>query len=243
MKTKVQVRWAHIAAGVIAWAGIIQFGLAVRAAIVAYPGGQYSMGRQFLSDLGATRAAGGESNSESARLFNRAAVLLGLSAVPFFLLLPSTLPAEGKPRYVRAMQWALGAAGAASALGLVGIGLTPYDVYFVAHCVALALWLAPMLLLAVVWLLVCVRHERASLGLLSVTLFLVFASLLYGLSGPHGYAVFQKLVVATAIVWFALLFLQVSAATVTVVTTSSRVQHVERQAARYMAELQRRPRK
>jgi hypothetical protein len=67
-------------------------------------------------------------------------------------------------------------------------------------------------------------------------------SAMYAIAGQGG-TVFQKVVVAAAIFWFLLLFVQVASLTVTVVSGSSRVLIVERQAKRYIAKIQRNPRK
>jgi hypothetical protein len=236
-KHGLQIRWPHILTGLIAWGGIIQFGLAVYAAIEAYPGGEYSLRDQFLSDLGCTATDGGHDNSASAALFNRAAIWLGVSLLPFFVVLPKTVLENGLGRDVSiAAAVAFGAGGCLSACGLIGIGLTPYDRYLVTHNAALGLWLLPMLGMSVAWLGMSMDSGKASPWLVMATMFLVVMAMLF--VGAGGNTLFQKVVICAAVVWFALLFLQVASATVTVIV-SSRARQAERQAVRYMAQLQR----
>lgn len=67
--------------------GIIQFLFMIFLAIIFYPGG-YNFFGYFLSDLGAVRSRNGELNTLPSLLFSIAFSLLGLSLVPFWLLIP-----------------------------------------------------------------------------------------------------------------------------------------------------------
>ena len=128
--------------GLVACLGIGQFLAATCAATASYPsaaGGAvsgYELSSHFLSDLGCTKTPDGLPNSNSASLFNRSVIGLGIALIPFLCVLAS---------HCGRAAWLAGACGCVSSAGLVGIGLTPYDIYFTAHHVALGLWLVPML--------------------------------------------------------------------------------------------------
>lgn len=134
-----RVTWPYRLALVGAW----QACLALLVAACCYPGGSLAHPRapgyrffdNALSDLGLTRAWSMGPNAVSALVFNSAMVLLGLTVLPFFLRLADTVPHA--PRRGRAAAWL----GAVSALGLIGVGLTPFDRLADGHNLALALWL------------------------------------------------------------------------------------------------------
>ena len=95
-------RRVRIFISVVACLGLLQFLLALAYAITHYPGG-YSFFGNFLSDLGRTRASG-EDNMLCSQVFNRSIVALGLSLLPFFALVPSTLGSS--PRRRGSSPWA-----------------------------------------------------------------------------------------------------------------------------------------
>ena len=148
----------HLLVSLVACAGILQFLASLFLAVNLYAGGTgdqpelkgYSWTGNFLSDLGRTRAWSGSDNASSARMFNRSVLLLGSSLLPFFAVLPSVLERN------RAAIWL---AGTLSACGLVGIGLTPYDRHFVAHHIALGVWVARCCILVLAYL-VCRGRAR-----------------------------------------------------------------------------------
>ncbi len=208
--------------GLVAIVGIIQFGVAVGGAMNA-SAQEYRMTSQFLSDLGRS------DNPASAPIFNRGVIFLGLTLIPFFLVMP---------RVLHRLRTTLRVAGVMSACGLIGIGLTPYDRYFAAHQVFLVLWIAPMLLLMVLFFINAVLDGFATRWLTISTLLTVFAVCGYALIGIHqGHVVFQKLVAVLAVGWFALVFLSVLVTTVGSIT--SRREIVEHQAAKYLRSIER----
>jgi hypothetical membrane protein len=123
--------------------GVVQFLVLCALAMRSYPGGTmadrqtvgYAFSENFLSDLGMTKSWSGQPNPTASLLFNAAMVVLGLSIIPFFLFLPSHAPDQSESLRIAAML------GVVSALALVGIGLTPFDVHPDAHAGALVLWL------------------------------------------------------------------------------------------------------
>lgn len=209
--------------------GLAQFLVAVTYAITYYPGG-YSFFSDFLSDLG--RNATDRASPGVSRLFNRSIVLLGLSLLPFFALVPSTVDSGGRT------SWVFGIGGAISAVGLIGIGLTPYDVYTTAHNVALALWLGPMFVLAILYLTLAFGSDNASPGLIACTASLILAVLVYGVAGFHSaYVTMQKVTVLLSIIWFIVLASRVMLTSVTQIST--RRQQIEHLADLYVKRLER----
>lgn len=216
--------------------GIVQFLVAVVIAIRCYPGDTggadrgYSMAGNFLSDLGRWQTESGKDNAVSAAIFNGSVILLGITLLPFFAILPATL------RSLRVLVWF---SGSLAAIGLIGIGLTPYDRHFIAHHVFLGLWIGPMLILLVGYLIASEWSGRAAWVLGACTLALVYAVLAYAGAGSHGgHVVMQKVTVAISIVWFALIGVNVAVATVQVVSMSGRRQIAEWQAEEYMKAIQ-----
>ncbi len=134
--------------------------------------------------------------------------------------------------------------GIIAALGLIGIGLTPVDLFYVPHHIALVMWVLPMPVMSTFFAYVCFR-SAGILGWLAGSVATIMATVLvvaiffYALAGsPGGYVVMQKIVVGISIVWFLLLAIRVSLATVQVVTVGRREQ-IAQQAEEYSATLKR----
>ncbi len=182
----------------VACLGVVQFVCLVVAAIRAYPGGAgHAFFGNFLSDLG-------RSNTPGSMLFNGAIIVLGLSLFPFFAALLATGMDSTTSTKVTAV------AGMISALGLIGIGLTPYDRYFVAHHVALALWIGPMFVVVFAYTAAVAKEQETSSCLLAISAAMVIAILSYALIGTHhGYIAMQKATVALSFVWFAMIVVRV----------------------------------
>lgn len=225
----------------IACLGIGQFLVSLILAVNLYAGGTsleprsqgYAWTGNFLSDLGRTRAWSGADNAASARKFNRAVIVLGASLLPFFAVLAWVLEQS------RAAIWL---SGTLSACGLIGIGLTPYDQHFVAHHIALGVWIGPMFILVLAYLFAATQRDEASLGTITCTVALLMAVIGYGAAGSHaGYVAMQKVTVVLSIFWFGGITFRV--ATVTAQQITGRGPLIERQAERYMQQLQRRHRR
>ncbi len=166
-------------------------------------------------------------NSASATVFNGSVIILGAALLPFFSILPTTI---GR---LRKLVWI---SGTLSALGLIGIGLTPYDRHFAAHYVALGLWIGPLFVLLAGHLIASVEDGQTSFARSALTLALLCAISIYALAGTHsGYVVMQKLTAAVAIVWFSMIGISLGGTMVHIV--SGRRRMTERQAERYMKTL------
>jgi hypothetical membrane protein len=214
--------------GLVAFLGIAQFLYSAPHAMSVYPGG-YSVTENFLSDLGCRATHRHEDNSASALIFNRSIVVLGFSLIPFFTVMPAVLPRRGLT---------IRCSGLLSAIGLIGVGLTPYDQYFVEHHLALGLWIAPMLVMVVNFAAGADLGRTVSTSLTVCTSLVVLAAWAYAFAGDHrGHVIFQKALAIFAVFWFCLVFLIVSVSTVQ--SVSSRRLTIERQARQYLEVIQR----
>jgi hypothetical membrane protein len=225
-----QTSRTHLIVSLVAFLGIVQFLVAVAIAIQHYPadfGRGYSIFDNYLSDLGRSRTFWGQDNSVSAALFNRSAVILGASLLPFFVILPTTIGALRKAVWV---------SGILSALGLIGIGLTPYDLHFTAHMTALGLWIGPMVVLVVCHLIASGLDDEISLARKACALALVLALVTYALLGTQREGIIvQKLTVGVAMLWFLMIGVRVGGTVVRIVSTRNPA--IEQQARRYMETL------
>ncbi|MCX7421830.1 MAG: hypothetical protein NT013_20085 [Planctomycetia bacterium] len=227
----IQLNRSHFLLSVAAWSGMLQFVVCVYFAMQLFADG-YSLGQNFLSDLGRTVSLASRQSNPSCLLFNVSVVVLGTSLLGFFALVPSETN-EG--------QWYVRLPGIMSATGIVGIGLTPYDVLFVPHILALVLWLAPMVVLLIAHVVSSATSNRGS----SVTRWLALATICavlgYAIAGSHnGYVFMQKITASLAIVWFLAIaspFSPVYRATMNYV--SQRRVLAEKQAMKYMKLLER----
>lgn len=220
--------------GLFAMFGIGQFAFSLVLAVDRYGDEDgYSATENFLSDLGRTRTIDGLNNVTASAIFNRSVVILGLSLVPFSCALTTVLDKH---------RVAVPAFGVVSSLGLMGLGLTPYDRYFVGHNVSLGLWLGPMMVMVLAFLRSLRSEGAGSRKLAGVTVLLVLATIGYALVNHHsGHVVFQKIVAVLAVIWFLLVFASVSVSTFQSVFPRQLL--AERQAMRYMEAIRRGPRR
>jgi hypothetical protein len=222
-KTSWQLNRINVVFGLIALLGILQFFCMSCWAIRNYPGG-YSVAGHFLSDLGRRTTLDGSENSVCSRVFSRSVVALGIALIPFFAVMPMTFD-SGRS--------VLGGSGVLSASGLIGIGLTPYDDYFVLHHIALGIWVVPMLVMVITFLVLARSAGAASVILSIGSVLVVLAILGYALAGDHnGYVIMQKVLAVLAVTWLCLVFITVSVSTVRAV--SSRRVIAEQQAEHYL---------
>ena len=227
-----QVKWqfnrTNIVCGSIAILGIVQFAASVIHSIGEYPGG-YDVGTHFLSDLGRTRTLTGFNNEICASRFNRSLILLGILLIPFFVTMSSTF------EHGRAVSTA---SGVCSAVGLIGIGSTPYNVYLLEHLMALGMWLVSTLLMVASFFVYSRLNRISSLLLAVITLCFFGVAWKYVSAGSHtGHVVFQKILVVVAICWFVLVFLIASISTIHSIASFRLTQ--EHSARRYIRAIER----
>lgn len=224
------VNRSHFLLSVAAWCGMLQFLVGTYWAMEVYPGG-YSLGGNFLSDLGRTVSASGAANP-SCVLFNVSVVILGTALLGFFVFVPAMIEER---------KWWIRGPGVLSAAGVVGIGLTPYDKFFGPHIVALVMWLGPMVVLLLAHLATTADTSRSAILTRLVALATILAVFGYACAGFHDGRVFmQKVTAGLAIVWFLAIASPFSPVYRTAFTyISQRRVLAERQALKYMKTLER----
>ena len=248
-KSKTRIDGWLAMAVIIAILSTVQFAVFTSLSMAAYPGGDYrdrrpdapSMGydwnHNWLSDLGRSRTWTGKLNTASARYFNSSIIMLGVGLLFFFGIFHRSVDED------KIAAWFMQACGALASMGLIALGLTPVDLAYSSHLIALAAWVVPMPVMAFLFAYQCFRSAGfigsiAGTIAAAMALVMTFAILCYAAAGsPSGYVVMQKIVVAISIIWFLLLALRVSLATIEIVTLS-RLEKINQQAERYSARLQ-----
>ena len=147
--------------------GILQFLEGIYSAISVFPE-PFSIFNRFLSELGCDSKATVDSRS----LFERSTVLLGLSMFPFFYGI-----ARAHAEELPGQTMAFCASGIVSAVGLMGIGVTPYNRFLTFHIFAILLWLVPMLFM-VLRPLPGMQQQQTSAGV-NVRRFVVWGAVVY----------------------------------------------------------------
>ena len=113
-------------------------------AILMYPGGTYSnsashgysMGFNFLSDLGRTISFSNNNNFISSFLFNSSLILSGIVFVMFFFKVQNIFQKETSKHIITIGSFG----GICGGIALVGVGATPSDLYLNLHII-FATWL------------------------------------------------------------------------------------------------------
>ena len=113
-------------------------------AMLTYPGSTYldnlspgySFTRNFLSDLGRTMSFSGEVNFHSAQLFNMSLILVGGVFTFFYIHVHRVFSANNQRR----LAFIGSIFGVFGGLALIGVGLTPSDLYLSTH-IFCATWL------------------------------------------------------------------------------------------------------
>ena len=211
--------------GLVAWIGLVNFVVAVLRAIYMFD--EYSWTENFLSDLGRTSAP------ESARLFNPAVVFLGACLIPHALTLNINQTAGSV--------W-LRVFSVFSALGIICIGMTPYDTHTFLHNCGLILWLTGLGLVVISYFILLKKTRRTSI----LANFLVLAVLItfvgYLCAGEYSWhVIFQKSLVAACMIWYLHFFLVTS--TTLIASLPTRREENEQLATKYMSRLTKQHRK
>lgn len=180
MRRHVDIDRLSIVSVVIVLLGLGLFALGLMRAVQLSP--RFSFTQSFFSELGQT-------GKRSAMFFNASVVLLGSCVLVFFL---NSVRFYGEVLF--------GLLGTVSAVGLIGVGLTPMNTHFVSHCVCLGVWLLALLAVLLLQSAEAMRNGEYTLPIFAGVLAVLIVA--YGASGLGGNApFFQKLVVATAILW------------------------------------------
>lgn len=206
-RSPVEVDLFCLGAVVLVFLGIAQFIAGIAQAIDAYPE-PFSVFNRFLSELGRDSKA----TAVSRRLFERSTVLLGLSMFPFFYGI-----ARAHTEELPGQTMAFCSCGIASAMGLMGIGTSPYNRFLTLHIFFVLLWLAPMVFMVLKPL--PGMKQRHAVADVAMSRAIVWGTLVYlpGMllipfvrpSLPSGFVwtvmLAQKALVGTAILWLAVL--------------------------------------
>ena len=211
--------------GLFACGGLIYFVVSVACSISVFE--DYSWTRNFLSDLGQ------DSSPDSARIFNTALVVVGITLIPHGLTLSVV---HGIADY-----W-LRASSAMSAIGIIFLGLTPWDTYTLLHNCALVVWLLGLLGTIVSYAVLLRIAGRSSLLGTLLIVAVLSNGFVYALGGTYSlHVIFQKTTIATCFAWYIHLFVLTS--TSIIATASIRRIRDDKLATKYIDVLSRRYRK
>lgn len=230
----------------VALFGIGQFIWCTSRAMDLYEGGnfenkdssRYEWKLNWLSDLGRTVAISGRANQSSSLYFNGGVKLLGVCLIVFFLNMYRNVDEKDLTTWVTQL------GGVFAALGLIGIGLTPVDMYYDLHHVALVMWLVPMPVIAIVFGIQCINSDNSWLQFtrwwfLLAAFILTAAIMGYAIAGTRtGYVQMQKVVVGCSITWFGILSARIAVSAVEVVART-KLEFLADQAGQYEAKLKR----
>ena len=159
-------------------------------AMFAYPGSTYrnnlspgySFTQNFLSDLGRTVSFSGEVNFFSAQFFNMSLILAGGVFSFFYFHVWKVFLADNQ-RMLAQIGSIFGVLGG---LSLVGVGITPADLYLELHIIC-ATWLFRFLFVAsLFYSIVIFRHDQYENKYASGYLIFTFSILLYILVSELG---------------------------------------------------------
>ena len=107
------------------------------------------------------------------------------------------------PRHYRSEELTVRFFGLVSAIGLVGIGLTPYDRYLANHLAALFFWLGPLFLLMLVFLFLASTKGLWVWVLRGLAIAVIYAVIRYAFASNLAESVvMQKVTAVLGIVWF-----------------------------------------
>ena len=165
--------------------GCIQFVILTIIAMLVYAGGTwvspytsgYSFWNNYFSDLGRTKNFLGESNLASFILFTIAACGAGISFIPFFIAYPNLFKEESSLQ--KWLSYLGSCIGIFSAISFIGIGLTPYDLYFDAHVIFVRLAFSSALFMAIFYSIVILMNKNYQLPYKIIFLWFTVMLLLY----------------------------------------------------------------
>jgi hypothetical membrane protein len=168
--------------------GIGQFVFCTVICMANFPAG-YSFSKNFLSDLG-------RASVNNSSWFNGSMIVLGLTLMPLFGMVTALDPRRSISAKVTTLL------GVISALGIVGMGMTPIDRQFFGHHVALAAWLFPMLYMTVSFFYVVSRSPNVGVWFLSASLIMVIGmiAVLFN-TRITTIELLQKTVVVCGLIW------------------------------------------
>lgn len=191
---RVRRRYEYLIFGSIGAAclGVLQFAIAVLVAIQYFPG-TFSLSTNLLTDLG-------QDENDYSWIFNTSIILLGLSLAPLFLLLPLVETRAKVSKYLVAVS------GCGSSLGLILLGLTPNDNYFIEHYAAMFLWAIPTVVTVMAFFYLVSNNPNMSLWFTLTCLITVVAMLAFLLGTQDGnHKILQRILLVYGFLWFGFL--------------------------------------
>ena len=143
------------------------FVLLTTAAMLLYPGGTspiakthgYQFFVNFLSDLGQTRTQSGAYNYPSMLLFTTAMLSAGAGLAIFFIAFARYFAHGSTNKWATWSAWVAAGFGIVAALCFVGVGVTPYNLWYVVH-ETFAQWAFRFLLVAIALEIPAIRLSR-----------------------------------------------------------------------------------
>lgn len=204
-------RWARLS--------VLACSVALLLAIDAYRGGQpaasaehgFSLRDGFLSDLGRSTLHGGGSNWSARALFVMATLAGGVALVGIALVgIAPVGTGQGRQRSSNPrVAWWIGGLSVVTAMAIVGIGMTPWDLVPTAHAIAVNTSFIGLTVLLAILAMDGAREPPLARTASFVLLFMLIAYCLIlwfgpGFTTPHGIAVqsvAQKLIVAALLGW------------------------------------------
>ena len=196
------------ASNIITLLGVTQFVVCTLIAISYYPGGTikneeslgFRMYDNYLSDLGRGAALNGDKNETSAAWFNNSLILLSISLVPFYL----SFCFHAWDR--QTLLWFAAIAGLFSLLGMLLVALSPLDRAFIMHNIGLVIWMIGTIFAAGFHATAILSSKHAPQWLALASFAFAMLVMAYAVSGSiQEYMKMQKITVAGAILWYALL--------------------------------------
>lgn len=167
--------------------GVVIFLVGTAAAIFEHNG--YSISRDYLSNLG-------RQSFEFSHYFNYTLTWLGFSLIPMFLMIWITDPRQSFSAKLTAIL------GIVSAAGLIGLGMSPVDRYYITHHVWLAIWIFPMFYMTVSFFYVAARSPYVGVGFVGASLVMVVGMITYlSMVELTTYELLQKAIVVCGLIW------------------------------------------
>jgi len=161
MNSKNWKEWSYILAIVIP----IQYAIFISASMFFYAGGSlndpnsqgYSFWTNFLSDLGRTKSYSGKLNTLSSILFTIAYLLFGILLIPFLITVPHFFDGNQIEKQLSKLGSFF---GILSAVTLIGIAFTPWDIYTDAHGIFAVIQPLTVLLALVLYSIVMFHNKE-----------------------------------------------------------------------------------
>jgi hypothetical protein len=180
--------------------GVVQFLLLTFLAAFFYPGG-YDYFAYYFSDLGAVEARNGAPNSISRSLFSIALTIIGLSLIPFWLIIHRLFRESTVEKALSILGSAL---GLSSSPFMIGVILFPIDAQLEIHFTVTLILVSLFALASLLYSIAIILNQNYPnyLGIMAFALFaLSVASFAASLKDPSLGSFLQKIVAYGYFIW------------------------------------------